>query len=121
MKENIFIAIPKKTGTVECQKHRTICLISQIGKVILRVIGKRMKRKIQENVDEKQYGFRKGKGTRNAIFVLRMIIERSIEVLKDLYLCYVDFQKAYDMVKHEQMMEMLTDIGIDRRMIVNLY
>ena len=80
-----------------------------------------MKPKIQENVDEKQYEFRKGKGTRNAILVLRMIIERSIEVLKDLYLCYVDFQKAYDMVKHEQMMEMLTDIGIDRRMIVNLY
>ena len=58
------------------------------------------------------------------IFVLRIIIERSIEVQKDLYLCYVDFQKAFDMVKHEQLMEMLADIGMDgedRRMILNLY
>ena len=80
MKENIFIAIPKKTGTVECEKHLTIFFVSQIGKVILRVIEKKIKRKIQENVDEKQYGLRKGKGTRNAIFVLSMTIERSIEV-----------------------------------------
>ena len=50
-----------------------------MGKLILRVIGRRIKRKIMENVDEMQYGFRQGKGTRNAIFVLKMIIERAIE------------------------------------------
>ena len=113
MMENVFIAIPKKPGTVECKEHRTIALMSQVGKVILRVIGRRIKRRIMENVDEKQYGFRKGKGTRNAIFVLRMITERAIEMQKDLYLCYIDFQKAFDTVKHERVMEMLQDIGID--------
>lgn len=38
MKENIFIAIPKKTGTMECEIHRTISLVSQLGKVIIRII-----------------------------------------------------------------------------------
>ena len=111
MKENLFIAIPKKAGTVECKEHRTIALMSQMGKVILRVIGRRIKSRIMENIDERQYGFRKGKGTRNAIFILRMLIERAIEMQKDLYLCYIDFQKAFDTVKHEKMMEMLQDIG----------
>ena len=53
-----------------------------------------------------------------------MIIEISTEVHKDLYLGYVDFQKTFDMVKHEQMMEMLADIridGEDRRMILKIY
>ena len=54
IKENICIAIPKKMGTVECEKHRTICLVILIGKEIFRVIGKRIKRKIRENVEEKQ-------------------------------------------------------------------
>ena len=77
-----------------------------------------------ENVDEKQYEFRRGKGTRNAIFVLKMIIERAIEMQKDLYLCYIDFQKAFDTVKHGKMMEILEEIGLDgkdRRVIRNLY
>ena len=124
MKENTFIVIPKKPGTVECKEHRTIALISQVGKVILKVIGRRIKRKLMENVDEKQYGFKKGKGTRNAIFVLKMIIERAIEVQKDLYLCYIDFQKAFDTVEHGKMMEMLEEIGLDgkdTRLIRNLY
>ena len=124
MRESVLIALPKKPGAVQCEKHRTICLASQIGKVILRVIRKRMNGKIEERLDEKQYGFRKGKGTRNAIFILRMIIERSLEMQKDVYLCYIDFAKAFDRVKHEDMMEMLGEIGIDgkdKRMIMNLY
>ena len=124
MRESVLIALPKKPGAVDCEKHRTICLASQIGKVILRVIRKRMNGKIEERLDEKQYGFRKGKGTRNAIFILRMILERALEMQKDIYLCYIDFAKAFDRVKHEDMIEMLEEINIDgkdKRMIMNLY
>ena len=66
-------------------------MISQVEKVILRVIGKRIKRKIMENFDDHQYGIKKEKGTRNAIFVLKTTIERAIGVQKDLYICYIDF------------------------------
>ena len=58
--------------------------MNQVGKLSLRVIDRRIKRWIIENVDEQQYEFRKGKVTRNAIFALRMIIERAIEKQKDL-------------------------------------
>ena len=93
MKESEFIVIPKKVGAVECNKHRTISIMSQIAKIVLKVIDERLKGKVREHVDEEQYGFRKGKGTRNAIFVLRTVIERSIEKQKDLYMCFVDFEK----------------------------
>jgi len=36
------------------------------------------------------------KGTRNAIFLLRTLSERSIEMQKDLYVCFVDYVKAFD-------------------------
>ena len=40
------------------------------------------------------------KGTTDAIFTLRALMERAIEVQKDLYLCFVDYSMAFDKVKH---------------------
>ena len=39
-------------------------------------------------------GFRKGKGTRDAIYQLRMISEKSVQIGKNRYLCFVDYQEA---------------------------
>ena len=52
-------------------------------------------------------------GTRNAIFTLRMICERSIEMQKDIYICFIDFAKAFDKVKHVQLLDMRQDLDID--------
>ncbi|XP_037779125.1 uncharacterized protein LOC119575546 [Penaeus monodon] len=60
--------VPKKIGTLECSKHRTINILSQLGEVLLRVIINRLRGKINERFSKEQYGFRKGKGTTNAIF-----------------------------------------------------
>ena len=87
MRESVMMAIPKNPEAGDCKRHRTINLTSQIRKVVLRVIRKRINAKIEERVDDKQYGFRKGKDTRNAIFILRMLIERALEIQIDIYLC----------------------------------
>ena len=92
MRESVYVTIPKKPGATECEKHRTISVMSQIGKVVLRVLRTRLKRKIEENLTQDQFGFRSGKGTTNAIFALNMVIERAVEKQKDLYLCFVDFE-----------------------------
>ena len=43
------------------------------------------------------------------------MIERAIDIQKVLYLCFIIFQKAFDTVKHERMMEMLQDTGLDEK------
>src|SRR5579872_502632 len=61
-------------------------------------------------------------GTRNAIFILRNVCERAIEVKKDLYLCFIDFNKAFDRVRHSRLLNMLQDLGgKDIRLARNLY
>ena len=85
IRESIYMPIPKKPGTTECEKHRVISVMSQMSKIIPRVIIMRMRR-ILENVEEEQYGFRKGKDTRNSVFVLRTIIERAVEMQR-MYTC----------------------------------
>src|SRR5437870_9883717 len=63
-------------------------------------------------------------GTRNAIFILRNICERTIGVNKNLYLCFIDFTKAFDKVRHNKLLNMLQDLdldGKDIRLVRNLY
>jgi hypothetical protein len=124
MKESEFIVIPKQEGAVECGKHRTISIMSQVAKIVLKVINERLKRKVEETVDGAQFGFRKNRGTRNAIFVLRRVIERGIEKRKKIFMCFIDFEKAFDLVRHEKLMDRLRKLGVDLadvRVIANLY
>ena len=124
MQLSTFITIPKKPGAVECNKFRTISIISQLGKIILRIVLSRIRNKIRPEISEEQYGFVKGKGTANAIFTLRMITERAIEMQRDVFLCFIDYEKAFDTVRHEEMLKMLADIQVDDhdiRLIRNVY
>ena len=124
MYKSIFIAIPKKPGPVECNLFRTISLMSQITKIILKVILNRIKQKLGQEIAEEQYGFVKGKGTRNAIFIIRMLPERSIEMQQDVYMCFIDYEKAFERVRHTDLIEILKRIsldGKDMRLITNLY
>ncbi|XP_076359035.1 uncharacterized protein LOC143251662 [Tachypleus tridentatus] len=41
-KKSVFIALPKKPGTTDCEQHRIISLMSHLTKVLLRVLMSRM-------------------------------------------------------------------------------
>jgi len=109
---SVFIAIPKVSGTLDCDKHRTISIMSQITKIVLKVILRRIRERIKREVSEEQCGFVEGKGTSNAIFMLRTMAERVIEKQRDLYVCFIDYEKAFDRVRHADLMEILKGIGI---------
>ena len=115
MQISTFITIPKKPGAMESNKHRTISIMSQLSKIICRVIMNRIRKKINFEISEEQYGFRRGKGTTNAISNMRMLSERAVEMQKDVYLCFIDYEKAFDTVRHVNMLEMLKRIGADSR------
>src|SRR5215469_5102748 len=124
MSKSVFIAIPKVQGTFECKKHRTISIMSQVTKILLRVVLTRIRNKIRPQISEEQYGFVKEKETRNAIFALRNLAEKALEVNQDLYLCFLDYEKAFDKVKHENLMKMLERLEIDGKylkIIKNFY
>ena len=58
---SVFIAIPKKSGALECDQHRTISIMSHITKILLRIIMQRVRKKIQPEIGEEQCGFVEGK------------------------------------------------------------
>ena len=55
-------------------------------KALLKIILACNEKKVEAEISENQSGFRPGKGTREGIFNLRIIIQRYIEVQKPVYI-----------------------------------
>ena len=66
-----------KGDALECGSYRGIKLLDQVMKIFERVIEKRVRAKV--TLDEMQFGFRAGRGTTDAIFVVRQMQERNLE------------------------------------------
>ena len=49
-------------------------------------------------VDEMQFAFMPGKGTTDAVFILRRLQEEYLDKDKKLYVCIIDLEKAFDRV-----------------------
>ena len=82
-----------------------ISLTLHITKIFLRIILNRIKNKIDIEVDEAQFGFRSGRGTREGIFSFNILAQKHIEVQKEMYVCFIDYAKAFDRVKHENLVD----------------
>ena len=86
LKESIFIHIPKKPKATRCQEYRTISIMSQVTKLLLKIVMDRMKRKIEAELDDDQSEFRQGKGTREGLLNLRLVCERHLEEQQVVYM-----------------------------------
>ena len=75
-------------------------------------------------IPENQFGFMRDRGTKNAIFILKMLSERANQHQRDVFMVFIDYKKAFDKVKHQDLFKMLEKIQIDNRdlrVIKNLY
>ena len=57
-------------------------MMSQLRKLLLKIVVDRMKGKIEAERDDAQSGFRQGKGSREGLLNVRLICERHLEVQK---------------------------------------
>ena len=71
--EVAMIALKKKPQATKCSDHRTYSKDSSKDTT-------RTERKIEDVLREDQFGFRRGKGIRDAIGMLRIISERTLEI-----------------------------------------
>ena len=71
--------IHKKGDKLDPANYRAISLLSIPGKVFSRILLNKMKAKVEEALGKSQFGFREGRGTMDAIFVVRQIMEKAKE------------------------------------------
>ena len=58
-KRSVFIPIPKKGNAKQCSNYRTIALISQANKVMLKILQARLQQYMNHELPDVQAGFRK--------------------------------------------------------------
>ena len=88
-----------KGDALECGSYRGIKLLDQVMKVMERVIEKRVRSIVL--IDEMQFGFRPGRGTTDAIFIVRQLQEKYLGRKRELWMAFLDLEKAFDRVPRE--------------------
>ena len=95
-----FHSNPKEGNAKERLNCCTIALISHATKVMLKILQARLQQYMNHELPDVQAGFRKGRGTRDQMANIHWIIEKAREFQKNIYLCSIDYAKAFDCVDH---------------------
>ena len=119
-KKSVYVPIYKNGDKQEYGNYRTIALISHASKVLLRIIQRRLEVFLIPELPIEQAGFRRGRGTRDHIANLRWMMEIAREHQRDVYMCFIDYKKAFDCVDHEILWVILRDMGVPVHLIVLL-
>lgn len=75
-------------------------------------------------MSETQFGFRDALGTREALFAVQVLIQCCRDVNSPVYICFIDYSRAFDRVEHDKLLSILENMGLndrDLRIINNLY
>ena len=64
-----------------------------------------------------QFGFRPGRGTTDAIFVVRQVQEKYLAKKKELWMAFVDLEKAFDRVPREVVWWALRQLGVEEWLV----
>ena len=106
--------------------YRGITLNSCLSKLFTKIMNDRLDKYIEDNnlIDYNQIGFRKDFRASDHVFVIKTLIEKYLSTGKRLYMCFIDFKKAYDTIWREGLFYKLLKQGISKtfvRLLINIY
>ena len=64
---------------------------------MLKILQARLQQYVNHKLPDVQAGFRKGRGTRDKIANMRWIMEKARDFQKNIYFCFIDYAKAFDL------------------------
>ena len=85
---------------------------SHASKVMLKILQARFQQYENHELPDVKAGFRKGRGTRDQIANIHWILKKAREFQKNIYLCFIDYAKAFDCVDHNKLWKILKEMGI---------
>ena len=115
-KKSEIVPIYKLKGDpLECGNFRGIKLLEHGMKIFEKIVERRLRKLI--TVNNMQFGFSPGKGTTDAVFIIQQLQEKHIEVHKDLFLTFVDLEKAHDRVPMDLVYWCLRRRGVPEKLV----
>jgi uncharacterized protein (UPF0128 family) len=99
--------IHKKGTKSKCENYRGITLWPTAYKLFANIIKNRLNAHLEEEMEEEQCGFRKGRSCSDAIFTVQQIIEKRKENNLPLFLLFIGYENAYDNVNRDKLWEVM--------------
>uniref|UniRef100_A0A914VNL8 Reverse transcriptase domain-containing protein n=1 Tax=Plectus sambesii TaxID=2011161 RepID=A0A914VNL8_9BILA len=112
-KESKTILLFKKGDKELLKNYRPICLLSALYKTFTKIILNRLTRELDEQQPREQAGFRAGYGTMDHIHVINQLLERCREYKTPLVLTFVDYEKAFDSIEINAVLQAIHCQGIE--------
>ena len=113
---SVVVPIFKGKGdSMSCGAYRGVKLLEHGMKIMERVLENRLRKIVR--VDGMQFGFMPGRGTMDAVFILRRLQEEYRAKGKKLYMCFVDLEKAFDRVPRKVIEWAMRKKGIPEAMV----
>ena len=111
-----FPSIYKKDSKLKCSSYRPVSLLSNIDKILKRIVYSRLYKFFEDNklVYNLQFGFQQKHSTSHALIHLTEKIREQLDSGK--YGCgiFVDFQKVFDTVDHAILTQKLNFYGVGK-------
>ncbi|XP_025265271.1 uncharacterized protein LOC112638231 [Camponotus floridanus] len=109
-KIGIVTPIHKKGDIHDVKNYRGITLMDTGYKIYAEIIRKRLEKEMEEReiMGETQTGYRIGKGTLEAIYIVKTAMEEETKKEKgEIYLFFADMKGAFDKIRREKLWELM--------------
>ena len=115
-RDSVIVPIFKEKADIQdCGNYRGIKMISHTMKIWERIIDRRQRE--ETSIGEEQFSFMPGRGTADAIFSARQVIDKHREMHKELHLVCIDHEKAYDRVPRQEVWRCLREQGVPEKYV----
>ena len=111
-KTHIIIPIHKSNDRSLVNNYRPISLLSNISKVLERLIFNNISKFVFQSISPVQFGFIQGRSTTQQLLSFLSFIYEAISHGHQTDVVYLDFRKAFDMVQHSRLLTKLWKVGI---------
>ena len=117
--EGIIVPLFKKNDPCDVNNYRGITLLSCFSKLFTGILNNRVTKWAENNniLSDSQFGFRKGRSTTDAIFVLNAIIQKILNGKGRLFCAFIDLKRAFDSVYLNGLWFKLHKIGTNAKML----
>ena len=113
-KTGVIVNLYKSGDIYNIDNYRGLTINSCLAKLFNTILNKRLMKFLESNklICDNQIGFKSKARTSDHIFIINTLFRKFCKSNKRLYLCFVDFRKAYDSVWREALMLKLLRLGV---------